>query len=50
MGGGAVLAAGCNIGNILSGWAQLSIGSLVAGVFIILGNWLMTYLLFMRGE
>ena len=50
MGGSAVLAAGCNIGNILSGWAQLSIGSLVAGVFIILGNWFMTYLLFMRGE
>lgn len=50
MGGAAVLAAGCNIGNILSGWPQLSIGSLVAGVFIILGNWFMTYLLFMRGE
>lgn len=48
MGFGAVTAAGCNIGNILSGWPHLSLGSLLAGVFIILGCWFMAYLKFMR--
>jgi hypothetical protein len=50
MGFGAVTAAGCNITNILGGVPQLSIHSIVVGVFIILGCWLMAYLLFMRGE
>ncbi|MHA1338850.1 MAG: YeeE/YedE family protein [Promethearchaeota archaeon] len=48
MGFGAVTAAGCNIGNILSGWPQLSLGSLLAGAFIVLGCWFMAYLKFMR--
>ncbi|MGY5862533.1 MAG: YeeE/YedE family protein [Candidatus Thorarchaeota archaeon] len=48
MGIGAVMALGCNIGNILSGWPQLSVGSIVTGVFIILGAWVITYILFMR--
>ena len=50
MGFGAVVAAGCNIGNLLSGIPQLSLGSIVVGVSIILGCWIMTYLMFMRGE
>lgn len=48
MGFGAITALGCNIGNILSGWPLLSLGSLLAGGFIILGCWFMAYLLFMR--
>ena len=48
MGFGAVMAAGCNVGNILSGWPQLSLGSLLAGAFIVLGCWVMAYLMFMR--
>jgi len=48
MGFGAVTASGCNIGNILSGWPHLSLGSLLAGAFIVLGCWVMAYLLFMR--
>lgn len=48
MGFGAITAMGCNIGNILSGWPLLSLGSLLAGGFIILGCWFMAYLLFMR--
>ena len=48
MGFGAVTAAGCNIGNLLSGVPMLSVGSLVTSAFIILGCWLMAYLLFMR--
>lgn len=31
LGLGAVLASGCTTGNILQGWAHLSLGSLVAG-------------------
>jgi len=49
MGYGAVLAHGCFIGNIISGWPLLSIGSLLAGVFTILGNWTATYL-YLRGN
>jgi uncharacterized membrane protein YedE/YeeE len=47
MGFGAITAMGCNIGNILSGFPLLSLGSLLSGAFIILGCWLMAYLLFM---
>ncbi len=48
MGIGAVLAAGCNIGNLLSGVPQLSVGSIVTSIFIVLGTWIASYLLFMR--
>lgn len=48
MGVGAIIALGCNIGNILSGFPLLSLGSLLAGAFIILGCWFMAYLMFMR--
>ena len=47
MGFGAVTAMGCNIGNILSGFPHLSLGSLLSGAFIILGAWFLAYLLFM---
>ena len=50
MGVGAVTAAGCNIGNLLSGIPQLSVGSTLTSIFIVLGTWMMAYLLFMRGE
>ena len=48
MGFGAVLSGGCNVTHILSGIPQLSIGSLLAGIFIILGAWLMSYIMFVR--
>jgi RsiW-degrading membrane proteinase PrsW (M82 family) len=48
MGFGAVCSTGCNIGHILSGIPQLSIGSLIAGTSIILGAWLAAYLMFVR--
>ncbi len=50
MGFGAVTAQGCNITNVLGGVPQLSIHSIMVGVFILLGCWIMTYLLFMRKE
>ena len=38
LGYGAALAAGCTTGNILQGWAHLSLGSIVAGAsFFIAG-------------
>lgn len=48
MGFGAVCSSGCNIGHILSGVPQLSLGSILAGISIILGAWLMAYLMFVR--
>ncbi len=47
MGFGAVTAMGCNITNILGGIPQLSLHSIIVGVCIMLGSWLMAYLLFM---
>ena len=48
MGIGAVIAMGCNIGHALSGVPLLSLGSILATGSIILGCWIMAYLLFMR--
>ncbi len=48
MGFGAVCSTGCNIGHVLSGIPQLSIGSLLAGLAIVLGSWLTAYLMFVR--
>jgi hypothetical protein len=48
VGVGAALATGCVIGNILSGWALMSVGMLVFGVVTILANWLTTFL-YLRG-
>lgn len=48
MGFGAVFASGCNIGHVLTGLPQLAISSIVATVFFILGNWAMTWFMYMR--
>jgi len=48
MGIGAIISSGCNIGHILSGIPQLSIGSIIGGLFIVLGAWIIAYLMFMR--
>jgi uncharacterized protein len=48
MGFGAVLAGGCNIGQALTGFATLSVGSIVATLAIIAGNWTMVYFKFIR--
>jgi hypothetical protein len=48
LGIGAVIANGCNIGHILSGVPQLSIGSIIAGFSIIMGCWVTAYILLMR--
>jgi hypothetical protein len=47
VGAGAALATGCVVGNILSGWALLSIGSMVFGVTALAANWVTTYVYLM---
>ena len=47
VGTGAALATGCVVGNIMSGWALLSIGTLFFGVVTILSNWAATYIYLM---
>jgi uncharacterized membrane protein YedE/YeeE len=48
MGFGAVCAGGCNVGQALTGFSTLSIGSIVATVAIIAGNWSMVYIKFIK--
>jgi hypothetical protein len=48
VGTGAALATGCVIGNILSGWALMSVGTFFFGVVTILANWATT-VLYLRG-
>ena len=48
MGIGGVIAGGCSIGHGLTGIALLSISSLTSMLFIVLGNWTMVYLLFIK--
>lgn len=48
MGFGAMVSGGCNIGHILSGVPQLSIGSIVGGLSIVAGGWAMAWFMFIR--
>ncbi len=47
---GAAIGSGCVIGNILSGWAMLSIGTFVFGIATLLANWATTYFYLMGGK
>ena len=49
VGMGAALARGCVIGNITSGWALLSIGTVLFGAVVVLANWVTTYFYLMGG-
>jgi uncharacterized membrane protein YedE/YeeE len=48
VGVGAAFATGCVVGNILSGWALMSVGMLLFGVVTLLANWTVA-LLYLRG-
>ena len=48
MGFGAVCSSGCNVEHILSGVPQLSVGSILGGICIVLGAWVTAYLMFVR--
>jgi uncharacterized membrane protein YedE/YeeE len=49
VGVGAALAMGCVVGNIMSGWALLSIGMFLFGLATLLANWIVTWLYLMGG-
>lgn len=46
---GAGIAKGCVIGNILSGWALMSVGTILFGVVAVLANWVTTHFYLMGG-
>jgi uncharacterized protein len=48
MGFGAATAGGCTVGHALTGVSSLALSSIVATVFIILGNWTMVYFMFIK--
>ncbi len=48
LGFGAVLGGGCNIGHFFTGIPQLALSSILAGVFFILGNWFMAWIMYQR--
>ncbi len=48
VGAGAALATGCVIGNILSGWALMSVGMVLFAAVTVLANWATTWL-YLRG-
>jgi len=50
IGTGAALAGGCVVGNIMSGWALMSVGTILFGVVVVLTNWMTTYLYMMGGQ
>lgn len=49
-GAGAAFAGGCVVGNIMSGWAMMSVGTMLFGVVVVLTNWATTYIYMMGGQ
>lgn len=50
VGAGAAIGTGCVIGNIMSGWALLSIGLVIFGICTLLANWATAYFYLMGGS
>lgn len=50
VGTGAGFATGCVIGNIMTGWALMSVGLLIFGIATVLANWATTYVYLMGGR
>jgi len=50
LGAGAAIASGCVVGNIMSGWALMSVGNIIFGVVTMLANWATTYFYMMGGQ
>jgi uncharacterized membrane protein YedE/YeeE len=44
---GAAFAGGCVVGNIMSGWALMSVGMFLFGIVTVLSNWAATYVYMM---
>jgi hypothetical protein len=49
-GAGAALATGCIVGNIMSGWALMSVGMVLFGLATVAANWVTTYFYLMGGQ
>lgn len=49
LGGGAAIAGGCVVGNIMSGVALMSVGNLLFFVTVVLSNWAATWFYMMGG-
>jgi uncharacterized protein len=47
---GSALGMGCVVGNVMSGWALMSVGSIIFGLATIAANWVTTYLYLMGGQ
>jgi hypothetical protein len=50
VGVGAAIATGCVVGNIMSGWALMSVGGFIFGFVTLLSNWVTTYFYLMGGR
>ena len=50
VGMGAAIGHGCVVGNIMSGWALMSVGSILFGITTVLANWVATYFYLMGGR
>jgi hypothetical protein len=50
VGTGAAFAVGCVVGNIISGWALMSVGAVLFGGVVILSNWITTCFYLMGGS
>ncbi len=48
MGFGAATAGGCTVGHALTGVSSLALSSIVATIFMVLGNWTMVYFMFIK--
>ena len=49
LGTGAAIAGGCVVGNIMSGFALMSLGNVLFGITVVLANWATTYFYLMGG-
>ncbi|OGL43874.1 MAG: hypothetical protein A2161_17700 [Candidatus Schekmanbacteria bacterium RBG_13_48_7] len=50
VGVGAAFATGCVVGNIMSGWALMSVGTFLFGIVTVISNWITTYFYMMGGK
>ncbi len=48
MGFGAATAGGCTVGHALTGISGLALSSIIATIFMLLGNWTMVYFMFIK--
>lgn len=50
LGTGAGISGACIVGNVMSGFALMSVGSILFGVTVLLANWVTTFFYHMGGE